>query len=388
MVQGSEDGLLYYVRFANCNRRLDRWVDLAWLRPLQAVRVFDSSIINASAFAAAAGLPLSVLHPQSTKLDKGSPGIAHSVFARRNTGTRKTLARLNVSADEPASSNYERCYQERAAVKNVCKVAFDGLLFEVWHFSPFPWLKGVAEALFFCAGCFFYCRSAAGLTLHEANCDFRQPPGRKVYADDALALEVFEVDGAAAKTFCQCLCLFGKLFLERKTLFYDVGLFRFFVALRAERGRLRPLGFFSKEKCSLDHNNLSCIVVFPHWQRRGVGRFLVELSYAVSRKEKVVAGPENPISDLGRLLYNAFWTEEVLRAIDALNKNVCTAELSDFTLIPEVYVVSVLDALDLLRYFKGQYVVPFDKKVIQKYLAFFKKPQKLPFKADCLLNKL
>ena len=52
------------------------------------------------------------------------------------------------------------------------------------------------------------------------------------------------------------------------------------------------VGFFSKEKLSWDHNNLACILVFPPWQRNGLGRLLMAVSYELSRREGKVGGPE------------------------------------------------------------------------------------------------
>jgi hypothetical protein len=40
---------------------------------------------------------------------------------------------------------------------------------------------------------------------------------------------VFEVDGNTNKIYCQNLCLLVKLFLDHKTLYYDVEPFLFYV---------------------------------------------------------------------------------------------------------------------------------------------------------------
>ena len=42
-------------------------------------------------------------------------------------------------------------------------------------------------------------------------------------------ISVFEVDGKKAKVYCQNLCLLSKLFLDHKTLYYDVDPFLFYV---------------------------------------------------------------------------------------------------------------------------------------------------------------
>ena len=50
-----------------------------------------------------------------------------------------------------------------------------------------------------------------------------------VFQDD---LSVFEVDGNVNKIYCQNLCLLVKLFLDHKTLYYDVEPFLFYVLTR------------------------------------------------------------------------------------------------------------------------------------------------------------
>ena len=42
-------------------------------------------------------------------------------------------------------------------------------------------------------------------------------------------ISVFEVDGKKSKVYCQNLCLLSKLFLDHKTLYYDVDPFLFYV---------------------------------------------------------------------------------------------------------------------------------------------------------------
>jgi hypothetical protein len=40
---------------------------------------------------------------------------------------------------------------------------------------------------------------------------------------------MFEVDGKKSKVYCQNLCLLSKLFLDHKTLYYDVDPFLFYI---------------------------------------------------------------------------------------------------------------------------------------------------------------
>lgn len=55
----------------------------------------------------------------------------------------------------------------------------------------------------------------------------QQPDPAAGFADPTIA--VFEVDGARHKIYCQSLCLLSKLFLDHKTLYYDVDPFLFYI---------------------------------------------------------------------------------------------------------------------------------------------------------------
>jgi len=105
---------------------------------------------------------------------------------------------------------------------------------------------------------------------------------------------MYEVDSEVEKLYTQNLSLFSKLFLDTKSVFYDVMTFRFYtLALKSNlTGQYQVVGFFSKEKMSWDNNNLACIVIFPPWQKRGYGQVMMRVSYELSRKEDRLGGPE------------------------------------------------------------------------------------------------
>ena len=70
------------------------------------------------------------------------------------------------------------------------------------------------------------------------------PPGNEVYRDGLLS--VFEVDGDTNRLYCQNLCLLAKLFLDHKTLYYDVDPFLFYVLTYTDDGDSHLIGYFSK----------------------------------------------------------------------------------------------------------------------------------------------
>lgn len=88
----------------------------------------------------------------------------------------------------------------------------------------------------------------------------------------------FQVDGNVSKIYCQNLCLLAKLFLDHKTLYYDVEPFLFYVLTRNDEKGCHLVGYFSKEKLSALKYNVSCIMTMPQYQRQGYGRFLIDFS--------------------------------------------------------------------------------------------------------------
>lgn len=146
------------------------------------------------------------------------------------------------------------------------------------------------------------------------------------------------------KLFCQNLSLFAKLFLDNKSVFFDVTGFNYFLLVytpppprtgpHARQTETTPprqqiVGFFSKEKMSWDNNNLACILIFPPWQRKGLGALLMGVSYEISRREGILGGPEKPISDLGKKGYKRFWAGEIARwilSLDLVDETVVNVE--------------------------------------------------------------
>lgn len=56
-------------------------------------------------------------------------------------------------------------------------------------------------------------------------------------------------------------------------------------------------------------------MTLPVYQRHGYGRFLIEFSYLLSRREGLPGTPEKPLSDLGRISYQSFWKSTILTFI-------------------------------------------------------------------------
>ncbi|KAK6907883.1 hypothetical protein I203_101884 [Kwoniella mangroviensis CBS 8507] len=183
--------------------------------------------------------------------------------------------------------------------------------------------EGARGRLWVCDLCFKYMKTRTGWDRHTSSCKILQPPGRKVYQRGSYT--IWEVDGANATLYCQNLSLFGKLFIDHKSVFFHVENFLFYVLCDAATSRRdQVMAFFSKEKISYDDYNLACIVTFPPFQNRGFGKLLIEFSYYLTKhpstrpSSQSPGTPERPLSDLGLKGYTAYWVSVILRFLKNL----------------------------------------------------------------------
>ncbi|KAJ5338406.1 Histone acetyltransferase (MysT1) [Penicillium brevicompactum] len=204
--------------------------------------------------------------------------------------------------------------------RNLQNVVLGDLLFQPWNQSIYPedLVAKDTERLYVCRWCFRYTCDADIFDQHRKACEHRiTPPGTKVYDHGGYA--VWEVDGQDYKLFGQNLSLFAKLFLDHKTVFFDVATFLYYILTFTDpedHESYHVLGFFSKEKLSWDANNLACILIFPPYQHKQLGKLLMGVSYKLSGWDSnggPIGGPEKPLSELGHKSYVRFWAERIAR---------------------------------------------------------------------------
>lgn len=101
-------------------------------------------------------------------------------------------------------------------------------------------------------------------------------------------------------------------------------------------------------------SNLACIMVLPPFQRRGYGKLLIQLSYALSRRESRIGTPEKPLSDLGKVSYRSYWWWILIRVLDesGIDRNITVIDLSEMSGIHPEDIKSTFNAVQMIKYEK------------------------------------
>ncbi|KAL6305597.1 acyl-CoA N-acyltransferase [Sparassis latifolia] len=374
-----------YVHYVNADKRLDEWVAADAVRP---AGLHEAAMAGANGSKSTLAGRKRKRRPSAGEPAGAPPGQSDS---QRDAGAIAEAGSTQpgtADAPGPESITEEEYdieqHKQITARRNFDKVVFGRWQIKTWYFSPYPLTEaeaddqvptpsshgpasagkipgvsrstvrahgrtsdllagglgrshGVEKAmLWVCDRCFKYMAEGLSWELHVKKCTKRHPPGRKVYQRGAHI--IWEVDGAKEKLYCQNLSLFGKLFIDIKTLFFDCDNFLFYILTDADSQRDHVLGFFSKEKVSYDDYNLACIVVLPPYQKKGYGMLLIEFSYELSRRAGKVGTPERPLSDLGLRSYLTYWTSTLIRFLRRLlsvlppeTKMVTVGGVPDFT---------------------------------------------------------
>ncbi|XP_061065169.1 histone acetyltransferase KAT8 isoform X1 [Eubalaena glacialis] len=346
----------FYVHYVGFNRRLDEWVDKNRLALTKTVK--DAVQKNSEKY-------LSELAEQPERKITRNQKRKHDEINH----VQKTYAEM-----DPTTAALEKEHEAITKVKYVDKIHIGNYEIDAWYFSPFPEDYGKQPKLWLCEYCLKYMKYEKSYRFHLGQCQWRQPPGKEIYRKSNIS--VYEVDGKDHKIYCQNLCLLAKLFLDHKTLYFDVEPFVFYILTEVDRQGAHIVGYFSKEKESPDGNNVACILTLPPYQRRGYGKFLIAFSYELSKLESTVGSPEKPLSDLGKLSYRSYWSWVLLEILRDFRGTLSIKDLSQMTSITQNDIISTLQSLNMVKYWKGQHVICVTPKLVEEHLksAQYKKP--------------
>ncbi|KAL7978251.1 hypothetical protein Chor_014790 [Crotalus horridus] len=161
------------------------------------------------------------------------------------------------------------------------------------------------------------------------------------YPQELTALPVVYLCEFCLKYVKSLKCLQRHLcFLDHKTLYYDTDPFLFYVMTEYDSKGFHIVGYFSKVR------------------------------YELSKVEGKTGTPEKPLSDLGLLSYRSYWSQTILEILMNLKlengerPQITINEISEITSIKKEDVISTLQYLNLINYYKGQYILTLSEDIV------------------------
>ncbi|KAI8145157.1 acyl-CoA N-acyltransferase [Fennellomyces sp. T-0311] len=378
-------GLEYYVHYVEFNKRLDEWVDFSRLDFNREIEFPKGDQKKNKRDQTATPPPGSTKHQQHQNHhvvlgNEDEDGELMDVI--EDERPQETFSKKQEIEKLRTSGSMTQCVSEIARVKNLNKIQIGKHEVEPWYFAPYPQEYSYCDTLYICEFCLCYYASHRQLERHRDRCQLQHPPGNEIYRNEEVSF--FEIDGRKQKTWCRNLCLLSKLFLDHKTLYYDVDPFLFYCMTARDELGCHLIGYFSKEKESSENYNVACILTLPQYQRSGYGKLLIAFSYELSKAEGRTGSPEKPLSDLGLLSYRAYWTETIVEYLLSTTEEVTIEEISQKTSITSQDILHTLQHIGALKYYRGQHIICLGDKVVEQFERNQKKRKRriVPNKLD------
>ncbi|XP_026810027.1 histone acetyltransferase KAT8 [Rhopalosiphum maidis] len=349
----------YYVHYEGYNRRLDQWV------PRDRIMNSRFDISEKNWKQKDVNKNLDLLNQSDRKITRNQK--------RRHDEINHVP--MSYAEMDPTTAALEKEHEAITKIKYINKVQLGKYEIDTWYFSPFPAEYQKESKIWICEYCLKYSKLEKSFKYHMSQCTWRQPPGVEVYHKGSLS--IWEVNSSQHKMYCQNLCLLAKLFLDHKTLYFDVEPFLFYILCEVDKVGAHLVGYFSKEKDSPDCNNVACILTMPPFQRQGYGKLLIAFSYELSKLEGLVASPEKPLSDLGKLSYRSYWSWILLEILKNACGSLSIKDLSAMTSITQTDIISTLQSMNMVKYWKGQHVICVTPKNVEQLISSeqYKRPR-------------
>ena len=386
-VRNAESGLTsadFYVHYVHFNKRLDEWVPFSRFRFSSLADIVFPK--KKKAPDAATPPPEKKRKTNKGAISKSTSKLANTVSADSvgdATGDTTETAAGDAVADPPGwskekeieklrtSGSMTQAHSEIARVKNIDRIQMGKHEIETWYFAPYPEEFTKAPLVYICEFCLDPFGETRQFERHRLKYNVKNPPATEIYRNEGISF--WELDGRKQKRYSRNLCLLSKLFLDHKTLYYDVDPFLFYIMTKNDDHGCHIIGYFSKEKESAENYNVACILTLPQHQRMGHGKVLIQFSYVLSTVEGKVGSPEKPLSDLGLLSYRSYWTDTIVEKLYKLRGETSIEELSQMTAITTEDILHTLQNLDLLKYYKGQHIICLKKENIEYHEKNLKK---------------
>lgn len=108
--------------------------------------------------------------------------------------------------------------------------------------------------------------------------------------------------------------------------------------------------------------------------------FSFSKGYALSKIEGKTGSPEKPLSDLGLLSYRSYWSQTLIDILVRLKPGengdrptMSIVDLVEMTSIKKEDVISTLQHLNLINYYKGQYIFTLSEETMSSHESALKK---------------
>ncbi|KAK3811905.1 MAG: hypothetical protein J3Q66DRAFT_49316 [Benniella sp.] len=291
------------------------------------------------------------LTEEESDISHTTPDIRDKIRFERSKDLAERLVQRDISPDGRTPETSASAYS--APVAAIKKIQFGDWEIDTWYVAPYPEEYSQHPILYICEFCLKYMKSSFMAGRHRMKCAMRHPPGDEIYREGNIS--IFEVDGRKNKIYCQNLCLLAKMFLDHKTLYYDVEPFLFYIMTESGDLGCHFVGYFSKEKRSAMDYNVSCILTLPIHQRKGYGNLLIDFSYLLSKREAKRGSPEKPLSSLGLLSYRSYWKTVIFQHLLAIRQDpsrknrVSIEDLSQETAMTLDDVITTLQTNNMIR---------------------------------------